>query len=416
MRAGLIDKEGFKNFGREVVMLARIEHGNIVSFKGYCLNPALLIVMDFCDGGTLKDAIERARVDGHMAVKRVFKVLVGCALALDYLHSRSPAPILHRDIKSENILLTAQFEPRVAVSLNWNGGKENVEVTRNTHMNRRFRLATRQDLGEARAMAHNRTMTAVGTNGYTAPEVLEGKHYGTGADVFSFAIVMSELATLRPPYWDRLKDDEGNRISSWETIVQMTKQAGWRPSLPDGMDDRFENLIKECWNADPALRWVVSDEQTESVFPSCTASSKTAVWQPARVHGELRLDGLVLLIVVLLLFVLLLLLLYFFSSSSSFSSFFSCSSFVSFLCARENAARELETHRTVLTRALLCPHTRAEQTVLSCHPRASSRDSRGLGREEGKRTRQRCGPRHTFALMGIHTGPVERKRSAQSCV
>ena len=52
-----------------------------------------------------------------------------------------PAPILHRDIKSENILLTESLEPRVA------------------------------DLGEARTMAHNKTMTAVGTNGYTAPEV-----------------------------------------------------------------------------------------------------------------------------------------------------------------------------------------------------------------------------------------------------
>ena len=51
------------------------------------------------------------------------------------------APILHRDIKSENILLTKDLEPRLA------------------------------DLGEARAMAHDRTMTMVGTQGYTAPEV-----------------------------------------------------------------------------------------------------------------------------------------------------------------------------------------------------------------------------------------------------
>ena len=80
-----------------------------------------------------------------------------------------PAPILHRDIKSENILLTKELVPKIA------------------------------DLGEARAMADNRTMTTVGTNGYTAPEVLRGEHYGTAADVFSFAIVMGELVSLQVP-------------------------------------------------------------------------------------------------------------------------------------------------------------------------------------------------------------------------
>lgn len=52
------------------------------------------------------------------------------------------------------------------------------------------------DLGEARVLA-DQTMTMVGTQGYTAPEVLRGEHYGTPADVFSFAIVMSEIVTMQ---------------------------------------------------------------------------------------------------------------------------------------------------------------------------------------------------------------------------
>ena len=73
------------------------------------------------------------------------KILIGSAKAFRYLHGMEPLPILHRDIKSENILVTDDLEPRVA------------------------------DLGEARVMAENRTMTMVGTNGYTAPEILMGE-------------------------------------------------------------------------------------------------------------------------------------------------------------------------------------------------------------------------------------------------
>ena len=78
-------------------------------------------------------------------------------------------PILHRDIKSENILLTETGDARIA------------------------------DLGEARVMTEEKNMTVVGTRGYTAPEVLRGEQYGTAADVFSFSIVMCELLTLREP-------------------------------------------------------------------------------------------------------------------------------------------------------------------------------------------------------------------------
>ena len=142
MRAGLIDKEGFESFSKEVVMLAQLDHKNIVKFKGYVLDPALLIVMDFVAGGTLKGFIERADAKGSPpGLGTIVKILEGSVYGLNYLHAMEPVPILHRDIKSENILLTEELEPRIA------------------------------DLGEARALAQNKTMTTVGTNGYTAPEV-----------------------------------------------------------------------------------------------------------------------------------------------------------------------------------------------------------------------------------------------------
>ena len=59
---------------------------------------------------------------------------------------------------------------------------------------------------------------------------LEGKHYGTGADVFSFAIVMSELASLSAPYAEHLVDGDGKWISSWDQIVELTKKDSLRPT------------------------------------------------------------------------------------------------------------------------------------------------------------------------------------------
>ena len=68
---------------------------------------------------------------------------------------------------------------------------------------------------------NNGTMTMVGTQLYTAPEVLKGLHYGTPADVFSFAIVMSEVVTLQPPYADMMTGENG---ASLPQIVEMTKE------------------------------------------------------------------------------------------------------------------------------------------------------------------------------------------------
>ena len=124
-----------------------VDHVNIVAFRGYCAEPFLLIVMDFVSGGTLADFVEAQDPLDPPLFDVVMTILTGSAKGFEYLHATDPMPILHRDIKSENILLTEEFEPRIA------------------------------DLGEARAMAEDHAMTMVGTPGYTAPEVLRGEQW-----------------------------------------------------------------------------------------------------------------------------------------------------------------------------------------------------------------------------------------------
>ena len=96
--------------------------------------------------------------------------------------------------------------------------------------------------------------TQVGTQGYTAPEILGAKHYGTAADIFSFAVVMSEVVTLRRPYSDMQRDQTDMIIVPWSKIVQMTIDEGLRPTLPQEIDPEMKALIEDCWEENPALR------------------------------------------------------------------------------------------------------------------------------------------------------------------
>ena len=114
-----------------MTVLAAIDHDHIVTFMGYSLKPTLLIVMEFVEGGTLSDYLAAQNPLEPPSLVEMTKILIGSARAFAYLHRKEPLPILHRDIKSDNILLTDTLEPRIA------------------------------DLGEARTMAKDKAMTIV---------------------------------------------------------------------------------------------------------------------------------------------------------------------------------------------------------------------------------------------------------------
>ena len=131
MRVALTDKKGFRAFCKEVVTLSSLDHENIVRLVGYVLEPCLLIVMEYVSGGTLSEFVKEQDLANPPSIETMMRILAGSAKGLAYLHAIEPMPILHRDIKSDNILLTDQLEPRIA------------------------------DLGEARTMAKDQAMTIV---------------------------------------------------------------------------------------------------------------------------------------------------------------------------------------------------------------------------------------------------------------
>ncbi|KAG3249798.1 hypothetical protein PI124_g5528 [Phytophthora idaei] len=148
-------------------------------------------------------------------------IAVGTATALQYLHSRTP-PLIHRDLKSKNILLTRTLEAKLI------------------------------DFGVSRARQEYSMTAGVGTPYWTAPEILEGKRYTEQADLYSFGVVLSELDTCKLPYHDALTPD-GNKPKPVQILADV--MAGMlRPSFSEECPGRIRRIGVACCQQDPTRR------------------------------------------------------------------------------------------------------------------------------------------------------------------
>ncbi|GLE06442.1 hypothetical protein PINS_up015689 [Pythium insidiosum] len=167
-------------FLSEAKLMAALSHPRIVTFLGIAWRVAtdLHVVTELLDGGDLRTMLAQYKQHhaptGFNATK--LRLATHIAEALVYLHSRSPA-VLHRDLKSSNVLLTSDASTSAAAM-----GAKLV------------------DFGVARHDAESTLTVGVGTLRWMAPEVMLGGRYAAPADVFSFGVVLSELDTHELPY------------------------------------------------------------------------------------------------------------------------------------------------------------------------------------------------------------------------
>jgi serine/threonine protein kinase len=198
-------------FRAEVASLSELHHPNIIMFIGACVKPPnLCIVTEYMKKGNLRDILRDKTI--QLPWKLRMKIARSIALALNYLHTLDPV-IIHRDLKSSNILVDENWGVKVA------------------------------DFGFARIKAENTTMTRCGTPCWTAPEILRGQAYDEKADIYSFGIVLWELVTRAHPYGER------NFIG-----VTMDVLNGVRPAIPPSTNKDLAELIRECWEDNPKKR------------------------------------------------------------------------------------------------------------------------------------------------------------------
>ncbi|RLN90293.1 hypothetical protein BBJ28_00025460 [Nothophytophthora sp. Chile5] len=214
--------EDVQAFAEEIDLSASLQHPHIVAFIGVAWNSLnnLVLVLEFFPMGNLQtylqknsDLLSWARDKIHMAV--------GVAQALEYLHLRNP-PLIHRDLKSNNILLTSKLEAKLI------------------------------DFGVSRGLKENTMTAGVGTPYWTAPEILEGKRYTEQADIYSFGVVLSELDTCKIPYSDAMTTN-GKKPKPFQ-ILQDVMSGTLRPSFSSDCPPRIQRVGTACLDHDPARR------------------------------------------------------------------------------------------------------------------------------------------------------------------
>ncbi|XP_059647949.1 L-type lectin-domain containing receptor kinase IX.1-like [Cornus florida] len=179
-------KQGLKEYASEVKIISRLRHKNLVQLIGWCHErDELLLVYEFMPNGSLDSHLFNGKSLLTWAMR--YKIVHGLASALLYLHEEWEQCVLHRDIKSSNIMLDSNFNAKVG------------------------------DFGLARLVDHEKgsqTTLLAGTMGYMAPEcVITGKS-SKESDVYSFGIVALEIACGRKPI-NLLAIETQSRLVEW---------------------------------------------------------------------------------------------------------------------------------------------------------------------------------------------------------
>ncbi|KAG8074221.1 hypothetical protein GUJ93_ZPchr0006g41598 [Zizania palustris] len=164
--------EASKDFLREVDIITKLRHHRIVPLIGVCVEgPNLISVYAYLPRGSLEDNLHGKRSKPTLSWEKRYKAALGVAEALSYVHSGHSRPVIHRDVKSSNILLTDEFEPQLSD----------------------FGLAIWASSNQA-SLTHS---DVVGTFGYLAPEYFMYGKVTDKVDVYAFGVVLLELLTGR---------------------------------------------------------------------------------------------------------------------------------------------------------------------------------------------------------------------------
>ncbi|CAA7410055.1 unnamed protein product [Spirodela intermedia] len=165
--------QGAKEFRAEAQLLRRVHHKYLVSLLGYCKDN-LALLYEFVPQGSLADHLSGDSANINILSWRArLRIALEAAQGLDYLHCGCKPPIVHRDVKPSNILLTNNFEVKLA-DFGLSRSFTNEEAT------------------------HISTLIA-GTPGYLDPEYYKTSRLNETSDVYSFGIVLLELVTGKPP-------------------------------------------------------------------------------------------------------------------------------------------------------------------------------------------------------------------------
>ncbi|XP_069956486.1 mitogen-activated protein kinase kinase kinase 10-like isoform X2 [Cherax quadricarinatus] len=214
-----------ENVQQEAKLFWLLKHENIVALKGACLvEPNLCLVMEYARGGSLNRVLQQRKAIGPSVLT---DWAIQIARGMNYLHNQAPVRIIHRDLKSSNVLLSESID------------KNELQ----------FKTLKITDFGLAREVSKTTRMSAAGTYAWMAPEVIKTSTFSKASDVWSYGVVLWELLTGESPYKgiDTLAIAYGVAMNKLWLHIPSTVPTNWR------------KLMEGCWELDPHARPVFEE-------------------------------------------------------------------------------------------------------------------------------------------------------------
>ncbi|KAF1778132.1 Protein kinase-like domain [Phytophthora cactorum] len=228
-------ESALRRFVAEIRFLATLSHPKIVAFYGVAWStPSKL------DSGSSNNATDlQMRCPRPSLGARKLSMALDIAEALAYLHSRQPKPILHRDLKSRNILLDSTLTAKVAdFGVSRYGISHSLEGEEDDE----------EESGDQFAMTRS-----IGTSRWIAPEVLSGDaRYSTAVDIYSFGVILSELDSHELPF-SEVTLSNGQPLPE-SAVLELLRTGAIHPSLSDRCPRGVAMLMMECLTLEPTLR------------------------------------------------------------------------------------------------------------------------------------------------------------------
>ncbi|XP_048048754.1 mitogen-activated protein kinase kinase kinase 20 isoform X3 [Megalobrama amblycephala] len=204
---------------KEAEILSVLSHRNIIQFYGAILEaPNYGIVTEYAGGGSLFDYLSSAESE-DISMKQIMTWAMDIAKGMHYLHAEAPFTVIHRDLKSRNVVLTADSVPKIC------------------------------DFGASKFHSHTTHMSLVGTFPWMAPEVIQSFPVSETCDTYSYGVVLWEMLTREIPF----KGLEGLQVA-W-LVVEKNE----RLTIPSCCPASFACLMRSCWVTEPKDRPVFKD-------------------------------------------------------------------------------------------------------------------------------------------------------------
>jgi len=218
-----------EEFKKEFGILRAVRNPNVVKFIGVAMKPLLCMVMEYCARGSLHSAMKDPAAD--ISWTRAIGFCIETCLGLNALHTNSPQ-ILHRDLKSPNLLVTQEWHIKLA----------------DFGLSRFVTVETLETMKQMR-----------GTYQYLDPEVYNGGIFTAASDVYSMAVIFWEIVMrVMTGNYGQPYAEFKNLQFDFQIIIQSAKE-DLRPSIPPECPQLFRELIVDCWHKQQVSRPKLED-------------------------------------------------------------------------------------------------------------------------------------------------------------